>query len=130
MTSEQIQKFAKISTSKLKGKAQSVFNKFIRERDENRGCISCGSRNEIQAGHFYSAGNHNNLRFDEHNANSQCKKCNYFLSGNLLKYRENLIRKIGLEAVERLDMMSKQRTTKNDRFYFIEIILRYSAAKL
>jgi hypothetical protein len=54
--------------------------------------------------------------------NSQCKKCNYFLSGNLLEYRKNLIVKIGLEAVEKLDMLSSQRTTKNDRFKFIEII--------
>lgn len=122
MTADIIQKYSKYTTLKLKLKAQTVFNAYIRKRDEGMGCISCGSYNEIQAGHFYSAGNHNNLRFDIHNCNSQCKKCNYFLSGNLLKYRENLIVKIGLEAVEKLDMMSKQRVTKNDRYLFIEII--------
>jgi hypothetical protein len=122
MDSNTIIKYQKYTTPKLKIKAQNVFNAYIRKRDEGMGCISCGSYNQIQAGHFYSAGNHNNLRFDIHNVNSQCKKCNYFLSGNLLEYRKNLIVKIGLEAVEKLDMLSSQRTTKNDRFKFIEII--------
>ena len=122
MESNTIIKYNKYTTLKLKLKAQNVFNAYIRKRDEGMGCISCGSYNQIQAGHFYSAGNHNNLRFNIHNVNSQCKKCNYFLSGNLLEYRKNLIVKIGLEAVERLDMLSTQRITKNDRFKFIEII--------
>lgn len=125
MTAETIQKYSKYTTPKLKLKAQNVFNSFVRERDKNLGCISCGSWNQIQAGHFYSAGNHNNLRFHEHNVNSQCKKCNYFLSGNLLNYRTNLIVKIGIENVEQLDLLAMQRTTKNDRFNFIEIIEKY-----
>jgi len=125
MTAETIQKYSKYTTPKLKVKAQTVFNAWIRERDKRLHCISCGSWNQLQAGHFYSAGNHNNLRFNEHNVNIQCKKCNYFLSGNLLKYRENLIVKIGIENVEQLDKLSKIRTTKNDRYIFIEIIEKY-----
>lgn len=116
---------SKLSTPKLKQKAQTVFNAWIRKRDEGLGCISCGSYNQIQAGHFYSAGHHNNLRFNEDNTNSQCLQCNFFLSGNLLKYRENLIKKIGLERVERLDLLSKIRTTKNDRYLFETIIEKY-----
>jgi hypothetical protein len=125
MDIKEIIKYQKYTAAKLKLKAQSVFNTYIRKRDEGLGCISCGSHNQIQAGHFYSAGKHNNLRFHIHNVNSQCKKCNYFGHGELLKYRENLIVKIGLEAVENLDMLSKQRITKNDRFYFISIIEEY-----
>jgi hypothetical protein len=125
MEATTIQKYKKYTTPKLKLKAQTAFNKHIRERDNLLGCISCGSFNEIQAGHFYSAGNHNNLRFHPHNVNSQCKKCNYFLSGNLLKYRENLIVKIGLDEVDKLDQLSKIRTTKNDRYLYIEIIEKY-----
>ena len=47
------------------------------------------------------------MRFEEDNVNSQCKHCNYFMSGNLLNYRKNLINKIGLERVERLDMLAE-----------------------
>lgn len=124
MTANDIQKYAKYTTAQLKVKAQKKFNEFIRKRDDGLGCISCGSFNEIQAGHFYSAGHHNNLRFNPDNCNSQCKRCNYFLSGNLIKYRANLIDKIGIERVEQLDMLSAVKSTKNDRFLYIEILTK------
>ncbi len=125
LLSTTIQKYAKYSTAQLKVKAQNVFNAWIRKRDEGEGCICCGSHNQIQAGHYYSAGHHNNLRFEEDNCHSECLRCNYFLSGNLTKYREGLIKKIGIERVERLDMLSKVDTTKNDRFHFIDVIENY-----
>jgi hypothetical protein len=116
----------KPSTSKLKTKAQNVFNAFIRRRDEGEPCISCGKYRKLQAGHFYSAGKHNHMRFLEDNVWGQCLPCNYYLSGNLLKYRENLIRKIGLKRVEALDALSQMRTaTKNDQFLYQEIIEKY-----
>ena len=93
-------KYAKYSQKELKSKAIRVFNSWIRKRDEGLGRISCGSMNQIQAGHFYSAGKHDSMRFEEDNVNSQCKHCNYFMSGNLLNYRKNLINKIGLERVD------------------------------
>lgn len=118
---------SKIKTSILKARAVKVFNSYIRDRDQNQPCISCGKFTNLQAGHFYSAGKHRHLRFNEDNVNGQCMRCNYFLSGNLLNYRENLISKIGLTRVEKLDLMSHQRTiVRDNRFYFIEIIERYS----
>ena len=47
------------------------------------------------AGHFFNANNHYNVRFDERNVHLQCEHCNTFLSGNLINYRENLLKKIG-----------------------------------
>ena len=38
---------------KLKAKLKLVFNKYIRLRDRNKGCISCGGPVQ-QAGHYYS----------------------------------------------------------------------------
>lgn len=91
-----------IPLPKLLQKAQTVFNKWIRERDKYNGCISCGSVVE-QAGHYFSQGHHSFLRYSEINVNGQCKRCNMFLSGNLIRYRQGLVKKYGLEAVERLE---------------------------
>ena len=121
-----VSKYANKSTPYLKKKAQEVFNKWIRLRDAEQPCISCGKYTTLQEGHFYSAGKHNHMRFLEHNCNGQCLQCNYFLSGNLLPYRENLIEKIGLEAVEHLDFLSKIRTVQKDqKWLYIEIITKY-----
>ncbi|CAB4215321.1 Bacteriophage lambda NinG, partial [uncultured Caudovirales phage] len=77
------------------------------------------------ASHYYSAGKHNNLRFNEDNVWLSCRRCNYYMSGNLIPYRERLIKKIGLERVEKLDELSKVKITKNDRFIYIEILTKY-----
>jgi hypothetical protein len=76
--------------------AQQVFNKFIRLRDAGNVCISCSKPAlKENAGHFYNANNHWNVRFNELNVHLQCEYCNTYLHGNLIEYRENLITKIG-----------------------------------
>jgi hypothetical protein len=121
-----IKKKKELTTAKLKTKAIKIFNAWIRNRDKNQPCISCGNFRTLQAGHFYSAGGFNHLRFNEDNVNGQCLQCNYYLSGNLNKYRINLINKIGVERVEKLDLKAEIRTpTKNNRFLFLEIIEKY-----
>ena len=76
--------------------AQIIFNKYIRLRDKDQVCISCQKKPlKENAGHFFNANNHWNVRFDERNVHLQCEHCNTYLSGNLLEYRTNLINKIG-----------------------------------
>ena len=126
MTSDTIQKYQKYVTAKLKLRAQREFNAFIRKRDQDQPCINCGSYSKLQAGHYFAAGKHNNLRFDEDNVHGECLKCNYFDSqSHAHKYRVNLIKKIGQERFDRLEMLSKIRSTKDDRFYFITVIEKY-----
>lgn len=79
-------------------KAQIVFNKFIRERDKDFGCISCNSSVD-HAGHYLSQGHHSALRFNEVNVNGQCLRCNNFLHGNLINYRKGLVKKYGEQKV-------------------------------
>ena len=67
------------------------FHLYIRNRDQGKPCISCGKKTKLQAGHFYSAGKHPQLRFNEDNVHGQCLSCNYYKSGDLLNYRINLI---------------------------------------
>ncbi len=86
--------------------AQSVFNKFIRLRDKDEPCISCKKplkTNATDAGHYRSVGGCPELRFNELNNHAQCVFCNRYLSANLINYRINLIKKIGLEDVEFLE---------------------------
>ena len=122
-----IQKYAKYSVPQLKDKATLYFNRYIRKRDADKPCISCGNVSE-QAGHFYSGGHYSGLKFSEDNVHGQCKRCNYFLSGNLNEYRKNLIQRIGIERVEKLDEIAstyKRIGWKWDRFNLIEIIEKY-----
>lgn len=82
--------------------AQAAFNAWIRARDAGKPCISCGRHHQGQwhAGHYRSIGSEPSLRFEPDNCHLQCAPCNTHLSGNLIKYRINLIKKIGLERVE------------------------------
>ena len=77
--------------------AQQVFNKYIRLRDKGQNCISCNKPAlKENAGHYFNANNHWNVRFNELNVHLQCEHCNTFLSGNLIEYQRNLIHKIGI----------------------------------
>jgi DNA repair exonuclease SbcCD ATPase subunit len=85
--------------------AQSAVNKYIRLRDADQPCISCSRfhSGQYHAGHYRTVGSCPELRFEEYNIHKQCSACNNHLSGNIINYRINLIRKIGLEKVEWLE---------------------------
>jgi len=84
--------------------AQAAFNAYIRERDKDRSCISCGTYNgKMNAGHYMSVGSTPELRFNEDNVHKQCERCNTFYSGNLINYRIELINRIGEERVNLLE---------------------------
>ena len=108
----------KIKTlSQRKAEAQPHCNRFIRERDKDEPCISCGRYDcEIEdkwtggkwdAGHFVSRGADEGLRFNALNIHKQCKSCNGG-SGKYTKkrhtvahqYEENLIKRIGQDKVD------------------------------
>ena len=106
-----VKKEVKEAKLKLKSRSdwlkdtQVVFNKYIRLRDQNDGCISCGSKSAYayHAGHYRSIGSAGHLRFNELNCHRQCSACNTHLSGNLIRYRLGLIRKIGIQSLEALE---------------------------
>lgn len=103
----------------------TVFNSYIRKRDEKLPCISCRATNveEYHAGH-YMPSTYSYLRFNELNVNKQCSKCNTHLRGNLLEYRKGLIKKIGVEFVEHLEEI-KNNKTNLDILQLKELILTY-----
>lgn len=89
--------------------AQIIFNKYIRLRDKGQVCISCQKKPlKENAGHFFNANNHWNVRFDERNCHLQCEHCNTYLSGNLIEYQRNLIHKIGIESYHELEAEARK----------------------
>jgi hypothetical protein len=110
------------------GEAKKVFQKWIRLRDKDKPCISCGSISSTvwDGGHFKKAELYSGVIFHEYNVNIQCGKCNRFLGGNELNYRTGLIAKIGEEAVlnlEHLAEMSRMKKYTNEELE--EIKLKY-----
>jgi 5-methylcytosine-specific restriction endonuclease McrA len=101
----------KVRKEKLKSRAdhlkeaQVVVNQYIRLRDADLPCVSCGRFHDGQwhAGHFRSAGGHPELRFEPLNIWRQCAPCNTHKSGDLVNYRAELVRRIGAEKVEWLE---------------------------
>ena len=85
--------------------ARKEFNAYIRLRDKDEPCISCGRHHQGQyhAGHYKTKGAHPELEFNELNIAKQCSPCNNHLSGNIVNYRIRLIDKIGLDKVEWLE---------------------------
>ena len=83
---------------------QVVFNKYIRIRDKDKGCITCGKsfRDKFDAGHFLSVGAYPNLRFNEDNVHGQCVHCNQHLHSNNAEYFVRLPERIGLERFNKL----------------------------
>ncbi|MDR7782930.1 recombination protein NinG [Riemerella anatipestifer] len=124
-----IQKYKTKTTTQLKQIAQRYFNAYIRHRDSDNGffvCISCGKIKHVtkmHAGHYFSVGGYPSVRFDLDNVNGQCHKCNTFMHGNLIPYRENLIKKIGKKRFEQLEQLAKM-SIKHDRIMLIELIER------
>ena len=101
----------KVRKEKLKSRAdhlkdtQQAFNAWVRARDAALPCISCGRHHQgkYDAGHYRTVGSNPALRFEPMNCHRQCSPCNTQLSGNIVNYRIELVKRIGAEAVEWLE---------------------------
>ena len=89
----------------LMKKAQKAFNSYIRQRDKGKPCISCDTplKGKFDAGHYVSSGSSKALTFNEDNVHGQCVHCNQHKHGNLIGYREGLIKRIGMKKVKNLE---------------------------
>lgn len=84
---------------------QSAFNAWVRARDADQPCISCGRHHQgkYDAGHYRSVGSNPALRFEPLNCHRQCVPCNQHKSGNAIEYRIGLVARIGAEKVAWLE---------------------------
>lgn len=102
----------KVRKEKLKSRAdhlreaQQAFNEWVRLRDADLSCVSCDKPStwagQWHASHFRSVGSSPEHRFNPANVHKACSVCNNHMSGNILGYKPELERRIGVEAVEAL----------------------------
>ena len=122
-----------LKPSKQFGALQNLFNRYIRTRDQHKPCISCGATDEVfglECGHYLTIGSRPELRFHEDNAHGQCARCNRNLSGNQQAYRQNLIDRIGLERVEKLEGPFYRKKRLKDSLEDIELMRAYYHNKI
>ena len=101
----------KVRKDKLKSRAdhmrevQAAFNEWVRLRDADLPCVSCGRHHEGQyhSGHYRTVGGNPELRFEPLNAWKQCAPCNNHKSGDIVNYRIELVKRIGVEKVDWLE---------------------------
>jgi hypothetical protein len=101
----------KVRKEKLKSRAehlkdtQTAFNAWVRERDAELPCISCGRHHQgkYDAGHYRTVGSNPALRFEPLNCHRQCSPCNTHKSGDIVNYRIELVKRIGADKVDWLE---------------------------
>lgn len=88
--------------------AKASFQKWIRLRDKELPCISCGGTEKDlwDGGHYFKAELFSGLIFNENNCHKQCRKCNRYQGGNEIAYRMGLVERYGKEYVEKLEELS------------------------
>lgn len=107
---ETAERKAKLKTrSEWLREAQNAFNAYVRLRDQNKPCISCGSvmtANKLgglrDCGHMYSRGARPELRFRLDNTASQCVKCNRYLGGCVGDFMLGMRARWGDDRIDRL----------------------------
>jgi hypothetical protein len=93
----------------LKNKLDRLFAAYIRMRDKDKPCISCGKyTDDKEAGHFYSRKNLA-VRWDEFNVHGQCIECNRYRNGNMVAFGRGIALRYGEDVVDKLDRKSQER---------------------
>lgn len=117
------------SQATLVKKLDKVFSQYIRLRDAFPNgtfrCISCGKIKPFEkadCGHYHSR-RHMATRFDEENCNTECNYCNRFSADHIIGYRANLIRKIGTQRYQLLEV--KAHSTKKWSCFELEQLIKY-----
>ena len=103
-------------------RAQKAFNAYIRERDKDQPCITCGTweAEEWHAGHWIPVGRSSALRFDEANVHRQCRQCNYFGAGRQDDYEMRLPARIGQAEVDRLKHAGREYRWTREQLQAVE----------
>lgn len=131
VTPEILSKYRGKSISYLEEKLQELVNAKVRKRDSLNGffiCISCQElkpKNQMNSGHYFAKEFYKSVRFDLDNCNGQCVRCNKYLSGNLIPYRANLLKKIGADRLAQLERKAEIKNFKYSREFLIELIEKY-----
>lgn len=68
-------------------------------------CVTCGRIlpvSQMDGGHYIPR-RHRHSELDPRNVHAQCRYCNRFLNGNLIAYREWMVKRYGEDAVSKME---------------------------
>lgn len=94
----------KPSRKTLVKKADSIFSKYIKERDQR--CVNCGATSNLQCGHLFTRTNYS-TRWDEINAYCQCAGCNMRHEYDAYPLTRFFITKYGIDSYDKLHQKHK-----------------------
>lgn len=121
---------AGMSKPKLIKELDAWFSRYIRLKySDSRGycrCISCGKVyfwKEIQNGHYMSR-RYMSTRFSEDNCRPQGVECNIFNQGAIQMYRRALIKEIGEQRVDLIELRARQEN-KNWSLFELKQLIEY-----
>lgn len=96
-------------------------------------CISCRRVlpfSKLQNGHYISRSVSQATYFSHDNCRPQCVACNKFKEGNKAEYRRFLIQDIGLDRVEKIELISRSSLFKGLSAHEMAVRLRAEIAEL
>lgn len=104
------------------GDVKKIFQKWVRKRDKDLPCISCGNTGDRlwDGGHYKKSELYRGVIFNEDNVHKQCRKCNSYLDGNEANYRNGLVERIGEKRVKALEQLAE--LTKKKRYSAEELL--------
>ena len=99
------------------------------ELDNRLFCYTCdvplkNHTTNCQLGHYLARGAYPGLAFHPDNSRLQCFPCNIGKHGNIIEFRERLIKEIGLQRVTMLEQ-ERHLKTKLGRSDYLEMIERF-----
>ena len=107
------------------------FSYYVRLKNSDKNgycrCISCGKIffwKDIQNGHYMSR-RYMSTRFAEDNCRPQCVACNIFNQGNIQMYRRALVRSIGEQRVDLIEVRARQESRNWSLFELKQMIAYY-----
>lgn len=110
------------SISALIKQADALMSKNVRYSNLNehglQTCYTCGHKTDpkkIHNGHFLSR-YYKAARWNPDNTRPQCFMCNIYKKGDTVRFRQNLIKEIGLARVEAVEALRDQPTKLTKEF--------------
>ena len=126
---------AGLSKPKLIKELDSWFSRYIRLKYSDKNgycrCISCGKVyfwKDIQNGHYMSR-RYMSTRFSEDNCRPQGVECNIFNQGAIQMYRRTLIKQIGEQRVDLIEVRARQEN-KNWSLFELQAMIKYYKAEV
>ena len=107
----------------LKKELQTQINHIVRLVDKGHPCIATGSYNgKMNAGHYFSVGSNDTLRFHLENIFIQSEHSNCYKSGDTLNYQDGIIKTFGPAYLDHMNRLKQTPIIKLNKQEVRELI--------